>query len=398
MNDTPHDLTCLPWRRRLIWLRGLLVVVVLLGLSGLQQLGHGGYQLSELLWLAGLLLPNLVGLISRSPTKPRQQTWMTMELFLDVVFFTGLLHGFGGAGNPLSFYLLVPALLAALTLPSVNALLITMAVLGGYLLSLSWYQMPAMNSPLHALSHELSSLHSLGMATIFVAMLMLLSVLGQTIQRLSKNQQRQQEQALSLAGRRERMYQVAASWADQAHELNTPLATLVMLADNLLQRTSLSQPARDELRQMASLAHQVADHLKSPPQQQLPANATLSDLVAQLRDHLRHLAPTLTIKGPVANGPPLANVDAWFRVLCNLGYNALDAGATTLAIELQADARQWLLQISDDGPMHQRLQRQGLGIGMALIHTSLEQLNARYQVDFARRWTQVRIQWSQDRD
>ncbi len=85
--------------------------------------------------------------------------------------------------------------MASLTLPMTGGLLVALLALGGYMVSLSWYQMPAMNSPLHALSHQLSGLHSAGMAAVFIALLIMLSLLGQVIQRLMRQQQRQQEQA-----------------------------------------------------------------------------------------------------------------------------------------------------------------------------------------------------------
>ncbi|HBM22437.1 MAG TPA: sensor histidine kinase, partial [Alcanivorax sp.] len=77
-----------------------------------------------------------------------------------------------------------------------------------------------------------SHTHGLGMGVVFVALALLLTALGQVIQSLARQQQRQHDRLLELAGRRERLYQVAATLAHQAHELNTPLSSLVMLADN----------------------------------------------------------------------------------------------------------------------------------------------------------------------
>ena len=52
----------LNWRLRLIWLRSLLVLAITLALILLQSLGHSGYHIPELGWLAALLLPSLVTL------------------------------------------------------------------------------------------------------------------------------------------------------------------------------------------------------------------------------------------------------------------------------------------------------------------------------------------------
>jgi two-component system, sensor histidine kinase RegB len=388
----------LNWRLRLIWLRSLLVLIITLALMVLQSQGHSGYRLNELGWLAALLLPSLLTLLSHRVARQRHGPLLTLELALDTVLFTGLIQGFGGAGNPLSFYLLVPALLASLTLPLRNGLLVAVLALGGYMVSMSWYQMPAMDSPLHALSHQLSGLHGVGMAAVFIALLVMLTLLGQVIQRLMRQQQRQQEQAIDLAGRREHMYQIAATLADQAHELNTPLGTLVMLADNLLHAPQLPDALRDEVTQMEQLARNVARRLKQGNAPLLPEYLPVSKLLDKLQQHLRHLAPTLSVTQQLDADPRVADTEGWFRVLCNLGYNAMDAGATRLAITLQDEGQAYRLQVSDDGPAHAASEREGMGIGLTLVSTTLEQMGANLEMEFGPRWTQARIHWPHTRE
>ena len=388
----------LNWRLRLIWLRSLLVLIITLALMMLQSQGHTGYRLNELGWLAALLLPSLITLLSHRVAAIRHRPLLTLELALDTLLFTGLIQGFGGAGNPLSFYLLVPALLASLTLPLKNGLLVAALALAGYMVSMSWYQMPAMNSPLHALSHQLSGLHGIGMAAIFIALLITLTLLGQVIQRLMRQQQRQQEQALSLAGRREHMYQIAATLADQAHELNTPLGTLVMLADNLRHAPELPESLHDEVTQMERLARNVAKRLKQGSAPLLPEYLPLSEVLHRLQQHLRHLAPTLCIDRQLDTDPTVADTEGWFRVLCNLGYNAMDAGATRLSITIQDLGQHYRLQVSDDGPAHPDSDREGLGIGLTLIDATLAQMGATLDMEFGPHWTQARIHWPHGRE
>lgn len=87
----------------------------------------------------------------------------------------------------------------------------------------------------------------------------------------------------------------------------------------------------------------------------------------------------------------LAPASSWQRILLNLGYNASDAGATTLHIACQRQGQDWLLQISDDGPRHSDSAREGLGIGLALIETTLATLQARIEYRFDKHWTQALI-------
>lgn len=378
------------WRLRLIWLRSLLVLLFTLALMLLQSQGHTGYHLDQLSWLGAMLLPSLITLLSHRSRKHQSQL-LTLELGLDTALFILLLQSFGGAGNPLSFYLLVPALLASLTLPLLNSLLVAGLALSGYLLTFNWYHRPADDTPLHALSHELSGLHSLGMAVVFVALMLMLTLLGQVIQRLMRQQQRQQEQAMDLAGRREHMYQIAATLADQAHELNTPLGTLVMLADNLQHAQDLPESLRGEVSQIDQLARTVSQRLKKSTADNLAGPQRLSTLIEQLSQQLRHLAPTLQVQRDLAVDPVLADGGNWFRILSNLGYNAMDAGATRWVITSDQDEQGFTLQASDDGPAHADSERQGLGMGLILVNTALEQMGANMEIEFGHQWTQVRI-------
>lgn len=380
----------------MIWLRSLLVLVVLLALLLLQSIGRSSSPLSALLWLSALLLPSLLTLLTHRARAQRHTPLFALELSLDIALFTGLLQGFGGAGNPLSFYLLLPALLGALTLPRHYAGGISLLALCGYFVSMSWYQMPAMNSPLHALTHQHSSLHSMGMAAVFVALLAVLSLLGQVIQRLVDSRQRQQEHAMDLAGRREHMYRIAATLADQAHEINTPLGTLVMLADNLQQDPDLPTSLEPDIAQLAALANTVAHKLRTGANASLPPALPLSELLQHLRQHLRHLAPTLHLQSSLHADPIVQQPEAWFRILSNLGYNAIDAGATELAIEMPASATQSTipsatLTVSDNGPAHSDTEREGMGMGLILVHTTLEHLGGELTMTFDEQWTTAHI-------
>lgn len=383
------------WRRRLIWLRSLLVLSLALALLTLQRVSPMDMPpLEPMLWLAALLLPNVVTLATLN--RAAQQRLLTVELVLDVLLFLGLVQTFGGSSNPLTFYLLIPLLLGGLTLTPLGAGLLLAVALTGYMVVGEWHHLPAPDSTLHALTRELSGVHSLGMVVVFIAMATVLTLLGQVIQRLSRAQQRQQEQILELAGRRERMYQVAATLANQAHELNTPLSTLVMLADNARREPGLPDATREDLDQIEALARRVAGLLRHSDRPPLPERLSYADLTEQVRDQLRHLHPTLkiTVEGPAER--PFRDAAAWFRVLSNLGYNAIDAGAEHLVFHLAGGNGLWLLQVSDDGPNHpDKPDREGLGIGLALVDATLESLHARLSLSFHHQWSQARIEWSE---
>ena len=384
------------WRPRLIAQRSLLVVCLALALLTLPRFSPDLLPPPALLaGLAALLLPSLLAVCTLNLTPPRQRLMLGIELALDLLLMLALVRQLGGAANPLSFYLLVPLLLAALTLPPRAAWSLLAMTLLGYTVVGLWHSAPAPHSTLHALSRELSPTHGLGMAVVFAALAVVLTLLGQVIQSLSREQQRQQERLLELAGRRERLYQVAATLAHQAHELNTPLSSLVMLADNAGQEPGLPDATREDLAQIETLARRLADRLRQTDTSEPPEQCHYQELGERLRQHLRHLCPTLTLTVEGSQNTEFQDAPAWFRVLANLGYNAIDAGAEHLVLRLENDGRRALLQVSDDGPRHERSRdREGLGIGLALVETTLATLGATLTLDFHHQWSQARIMWS----
>lgn len=371
-------------------LRGLLIVVLALAFA--VAWSHAMSPLpviTVLVWLSLLWCPSLLFLVTRRAKDRRQLRWLTVELCLDVLFFLGLLYQIGGTSNPIIFYLLLPVLIAALSLPLAGNTLIATLAIAGYAGAGIWQPTPDSHH-LHGL-HDVSHTHEIGMWLIFVILVMIFSVLGQALQLASQRNQQQQAMALSLGLQRERMYQVAADLADRAHELNTPLTTLMLLTDE-------SPPADDgqlqqDWQQIRSLTERMASILKPPPSTADATPRHLSALVADLQKNLRMLAPTLKViwRGP--QDPLLSSPALWQRVFANIGYNACDAGATTLDIRCERDTSSWFVQASDDGPRQQRDddERNGMGVGLALIETSLAALGGSLELMFENQWTVARI-------
>lgn len=371
-------------------LRGLLIMVLALAFA--VAWSHAMSPLpviTVLVWLLLLWCPSLLFLFTRRAKDRHQLRWLSFELCLDVLLFLGLLYQIGGTSNPIIFYLLLPVLIAALSLPlSGNALLATLAI-AGYAGAGIWQQTPDSHQ-LHGL-HDVSHTHEIGMWMIFVILVVLFSILGQALQQASQRNQQQQAMALSLGLQRERMYQIAADLADRAHELNTPLTTLMLLTDDSppADATQLQQ----DWQQIRSLTGRMASILKPSASQTDAAPRLLSQLTADLQKNLRMLAPTLKVSWRGPQDPLLSSPALWQRILANIGYNACDAGATTLDIRCERDANYWLVQASDDGPRHHRddEERTGMGVGLALIETSLAALGGSLELLFENRWTVARI-------
>ncbi|MCH8543514.1 MAG: sensor histidine kinase [Alcanivorax sp.] len=387
------------WRRRLLFLRGGLVTALgLLYLVADLQAASPIPTVLALFWLALLWLPSLLFLATRN--RPGRVQWLLLwiEVLLDQLLFMALLHQLGGSSNPLAFYLLLPVLIAAMSLPLMASMAQTLVAIAGYGLTLHWHLVPKHDTHLHALTHDMHPDHGLGMWLAFTLVALLLTLLGQLLRQAQQQTRRSHSTALTLALQRERMYQIGATLADRAHELNTPLSTLLLLSEDLASREELPADCREDLTQISVLSRRIAALLRPPGGDNTPVDAPqpLSALCQDLAATLKHLAPSLTVTWEGPFDPLLTNAATWQRVLANLGYNACDAGASKLLIACETSAGSTIIQVSDDGPRQQAPQGKpgesnGMGIGLALVETSLAALGAELDLNFDRRWTQARI-------
>src|SRR5690554_7666132 len=166
------------WRRRLVVLRGMLVMILVLAFA--IAWSHSLSPLpviTVLLWLTLLWLPSLLLLPSRHASERAQHYWLLLELTLDVLLFVGFLYQIGGAGNLLIFYLLLPVLIAAQSLPLAGNTLIALLAIAGYA-STSLWGTAHPDQHMHALQ-DISHSHEIGMWIIFVVLTIVFSLLGQ---------------------------------------------------------------------------------------------------------------------------------------------------------------------------------------------------------------------------
>lgn len=382
------------WRHRLVLVRGLLVTA--LALLFLLAEAHAALPIPALLvvfWLAALLLPSLLFLVSRRVGSQRQGILLAVELVLDQVLFLALLHQLGGSTNPLAYYLLVPVMLSAMAQPLPLSSFQTALAIAGYGLTLHWHIMPGSDTHLHALTHQMHHSHGFGMWLAFSLIALALTWLGQLLRNAQRNERQRQASALNLALQRERMYDVAGSLADRAHELNTPISSLLLFTEELEQADNLPTELRPSILQVQQLARQISDLLRPETQPADASPQTLSSICSTLNRTLRHLSPGIRVHWEGPDDPLLPQPAAWRRVLANLGYNACDAGASSMHVRCSRSSDGWLLQVSDDGPRgNSEYRREGMGIGLALVETTLAALGASLELEFHHQWTQARIQ------
>ena len=310
------------------------------------------------------------------------------HIVVDVAVLAWLIVFGGGIVNPFTSLFLLPIAFAALALPLpwLYATAATCAL--GYAGSIVF------GRPLphvHGLHGDAFDLHLWGMVVNFaISVLVVLYFFSRLAIALRRREQ-------ELAGLRERFARnegiiaLATHAASVAHELNTPLGTLTLLLDELLEQPHAGETAADL--------------------------ATARQLVDVCRDRVRALAGAADPSGSVMRGDDLerviarwqlvrptvqllrsGHVDAAARIdpavahmLQALLNNAADAGEAAgdarVTLHLDADADGVRGEISDHGAGFGEQARaflpgvlfasgkaDGLGVGLALSHATVERL------------------------
>lgn len=342
------------------------------------------------LWLgvAVLVAFNLYALRSRGSTGVTP-TLAVAHLAVDIAELTWAIAWSGGAMNPFVSLFLVPIALATLALPVRQILLVaTLATLG--------YALAASLGPTLPHIHGLAGifdLHLWGMAVnfalsaiVFVAVLTRLAALRDAREREIASLREQSARAEGILG-------LATHAAAMAHALNTPLGTLTLMLDDLVIDSS-AQPqlqadieraravvalCRDQVRKLAHDAHPDSHAVESLPR-----------YVEALIERWELLRPSMRLLRDIdLPDIPLRADPAVAHLLQALLDNAADASAQQnhSDVHLQLRVRDDALcgEIRDHGgaaleqrpwtgSLYASSKVDGLGVGLALSHATVERL------------------------
>ncbi|HEY0296553.1 MAG TPA: ATP-binding protein [Bordetella sp.] len=335
------------------------------------------------LWggVAALVLFNLVATVLPQRSEELAPGVAFMHLMVDMLVLTWMVAWSGGIGNPFGMMFLVLTALGALALPRSWALLAALVSVAGYSVAAVFGQ--PLVSP-----HDEHTLILWGMAATF---LISVAVVCSFLTRLAAGLRSRERELAALRERftrNEGIVALATHAAAMAHELNTPLATMTLLADEIADQAQGGQAPGAQMRSDIS---------------------TLIELLALCRERIRNLAVPdqvdlvrvvgqWTLVRPAIELHRAGELPASLRVepaiahlLQALLNNAADAAeeAGDLRVELHLSYQDGILrgEVRDHGagidPERPLLpasglfhsgKPQGLGVGLALSHATVEQL------------------------
>jgi two-component system sensor histidine kinase RegB len=321
---------------------------------------------------------------------------------IDVLGWSALMYFTGGANNPFVSYYIVPLVISAAVLPWRHTWLVAGASLLAYSLLLYYYRPFPLFTPHAHMGHgDGASVHILGMWFNFLFSAGLITYfvvrMGSMLRRQEARATAEREDRL----RNDQIMAVASLAAGTAHELGTPLSTMTVLVDEMLQDATLGGQARRDCellqKQLTQCRETLAGltrtaELTSVDQVQ---HRPVGEFVRQTVERwaVRRPGVGCDIRSPQAGpGPDIAFDSTLGQALENLLNNAADTGSPRLEITYRWDARQAEIAIRDWGPgvagellqsMGKpiiRASRDGLGIGLLLSHATVERYGGRIEL------------------
>lgn len=316
-----------------------------------------------------------------------------LNLAVDATALTLLLYWAGGATNPFVSLYLVPIAIAAAVLPGRYVWAISVLCIACYsFLMLFYTPLP----PVHERFGGDFNAHVFGMWVNFLLsaalMALFVAAMANAVRRRERELSKAREEALS----NEKIVALGAMSAGVSHEISTPLSTMTMVIDELMERPNQDESLYQELnllRQQVDVCKEKikevldsAGHSRSEGGRAMP----LRRFIERLLDRWQVVRPEIEFKAtyrePFFN-PTILAEQTIAQSITNLLNNAADAtlesGSRHIDITLLSDESRLVVQIDDEGRgitaeqseqagrVSFSTKQSGFGIGLILSNASL---------------------------
>jgi two-component system sensor histidine kinase RegB len=344
---------------------------------------------------------------------------VALLLGIDIAELAILLFLTGGLQNPFALLFIGPVLISASVLSARLTLVLGMlAISCATLLMFVYFPLPWPGEG----TFELPWIYVFGVWLAIALAIGYISVYASQI----TEESRKLTQALAatelVLAREQHLSQLDGLAAAAAHELGTPLATILLVAKELERELDPGSPILDDirlLRQQAQRCREILGKLSEFPEPgemfaRMPISALVEDVVAPHRTG----EAAIDVVMPSEGGPePVgARNPAILYGLGNLVENAADFARERVEVAVSWNADSVWIMISDDGPgfppeimdrlgkpyvTSRRGRRKGedspgLGLGFFIAKTLLERSGARLSLQnrkFPQRGAIIRIHW-----
>lgn len=363
---------------RLLLTRAALVLCEVAGILLAQFQLDARLPLDSLLLL--LLLHTLLNGVAwarlRAGGAPRFE--LAIQLAADAALIAALVYLTGGYANPFISLLLVPLILAAVTLPTLFAWGMALWVGSLYTLLMDHYQPLTMQ-----VSAETAvDLHLRGMWLNFLLTAALVAAFAGRLAAALRRRDAQLAEAREARLRDEQLFALGVQAAAAAHDLATPLASLRLTLDDLRRdyagddelEAPLTLLAEQSARMQTVLAR-LGDAARARGAATGPALPT-SVWLARVVEHWGLLRPEARVRlDNTADLPARAHDSGLEAVLLTLLNNAADVSPDTIQVGASLVAGRLVIEVLDSGPgLARESDKSGWGVGLDLARATLARL------------------------
>jgi len=341
---------------------------------------------------------------------PATQMEFLAHLLADLTAFAVLVFFSGGATNPFVSLMLVPVIIAAISLRPRWVWLLATVAGGYYALLLFYYQPLAIADPVAA-----SGMHLGGMWFNFLISAGLIAFFVTRMHAALRARDRELSALREKQLRDERIVALGTQAALAAHELATPLATIQTTAHELAGEFANDPDIGADCRlleKQAQACKRILTQLAARAQDTPPAAQPLDAWLNSVIERWQVLRPDAQVASTL---PPdhrdFTPPDGLEQAIMNVLNNAADAAPAAVEFSAEADGDMLRIEIADRGPgftPEQKAQAgrvlfsgkpgRGWGIGLALTHATLERLGgslALAERDGGGTRVHIRLPWSQ---
>ncbi|MCD9088805.1 ATP-binding protein [Stenotrophomonas sp. SY1] len=307
------------------------------------------------------------------------------HILVDVTVLTWMVGWSGGIANPFGSLFLILIALAALALPLRWTHAVAAACVAGYALS------AVFGLPLEGGYFDSMSLHLWGAAANFLLSSVVVLVFSTRLAAALRERENQLALLRERFVRNEGIVALATHAASVAHELNTPLATMTLITDDIAEQCADNPEMRDDLETLRELLVQCRERVLAlaAPAEGARSRAPVS--IGSVLEQWRLVRPTIQLRRN-ANAPLQMTLDPGvghlLQVLLN---NAADAGEFSGRPQIDLDIRvqdgQLYGEVRDYGPgfnandaalpgsLFNSSKTESMGVGLALSHATIERLH-----------------------